>query len=103
LLNIDELSSPQLTPKTVNADTNFSSMMNLTYEDNTVNRFSGKPSVEEAKNLIALHNLSEEKLNKVLGLGGFPMPSIAITRTDVGHTNAKGEKYEHKGIVNRVK
>lgn len=40
---------------------------------------------EERKNLIALHNLSEEKLIKVLELGGFPMPSIAITRADLGH------------------
>lgn len=40
---------------------------------------------EERKNLVALHNLSEEKLIKVLELGGFPMPSIAITRADLGH------------------
>lgn len=40
---------------------------------------------EETKNLVALHNLSEEKLMKVLDLGGFPMPSIAITRADLGH------------------
>jgi hypothetical protein len=40
---------------------------------------------EERKNLVALHNLSEEKLMKVLELGGFPMPSIAITRADLGH------------------
>ncbi len=42
-------------------------------------------AVEESGRLVALHNLSEEKLLKVLQLGGFPMPSIAITRADMGH------------------
>lgn len=42
---------------------------------------------EETKNLIALHNLSEEKLLKVLELGGFPMPSIAITKADMEHSD----------------
>lgn len=43
--------------------------------------------VEETKNLVALHNLSEEKLLKVLQLGGFPMPSIAVTKVDLSHTD----------------
>lgn len=42
-------------------------------------------TVEKSGRLVALHNLSEEKLLKVLQLGGFPMPSIAITRADMGH------------------
>lgn len=42
-------------------------------------------TVEETKNLVALHNLSEEKLLKVLQLGGFPMPSIAITKDSIAH------------------
>ena len=42
-------------------------------------------SVEETTRLVALHNLSEEKLLKVLRLGGFPMPSIAVTRADMAH------------------
>ena len=40
------------------------------------NTFTGQ--VEETKDLVALHNLSEEKLLKVISLGGFPMPSIAV-------------------------
>lgn len=43
--------------------------------------------IEETKNLVALHNLSEEKLLKVLHLGGFPMPSIAITKAELSHTD----------------
>ena len=39
------------------------------------------------KNLVALHNLTEEKFLKTLELGGFPMPSIAITKADIPHTN----------------
>lgn len=50
-------------------------------------KFSMKEPVEEKKNLIALHNLSEEKLLKSLNLGGFPMPSIAVTKSDIPHTN----------------
>jgi len=50
-------------------------------------RFSLKEPVEETKNLIALHNLTEDKLLKALNLGGFPMPSIAVTKTDIPHTN----------------
>lgn len=41
---------------------------------------------EDRKELIAVHNISEEKLKEALDLGGFPMPSIAITKADVGHT-----------------
>lgn len=43
--------------------------------------------VEQTKNLVALHNLSETSLLKVLQLGGFPMPSIAITKTDIPFTD----------------
>ena len=50
-------------------------------------RFSLKESVEETKNLIAVHNLWEEKLLKSLKLGGLPMPSIAIVRAREGHSN----------------
>lgn len=56
-------------------------------EGNEEVKFSLKSPVEETKNLIALHNLTEEKLWGDLRLGGFPMPSIAVTRTDVPHTN----------------
>lgn len=50
-------------------------------------KFSMEKPIEEKKNLIALHNLDETKLIKTLKLGGFPMPSIAITKSDIPHTN----------------
>lgn len=56
-------------------------------EKNPDMRFSMKKPVEYTKNLVALHNLSSDKFGKVLDLGGFPMPSIAVTRNDIPHTN----------------
>lgn len=50
-------------------------------------KFSLKSPVEETKDLVALHNLTEDKLLKSIALGGFPMPSIAVTRQDIPHTN----------------
>lgn len=50
-------------------------------------KFSMKSPVEETDTLIALHNLTESKLLSSLRLGGFPMPSIAVTRVDIPHTN----------------
>ena len=48
-------------------------------------RFSLKYPVEETKDLIAVHNLSEENLQKSLKLGGLPAPSIAIARSEFGY------------------
>ena len=35
------------------------------------------------KTLLAIHNLTEDKLKGILELGGFPVPSIAITNPDI--------------------
>jgi len=42
-------------------------------------------TIEQTKGMIAVHNLSEEKLLKTFSLGAFPMPSIAITKASIGH------------------
>lgn len=42
---------------------------------------AGNPS------LIAVHNLTENDLLDAFDLGGFPMPSIAITKADIGHAD----------------
>ena len=55
--------------------------------DNKDMRFSMRDNVEETKDLVAVHNLSEEKLLKSLRLGGLPMPSIAIARAKEGHSS----------------
>ena len=45
-------------------------------------RFSMSEPVEQVRDLIAIHNLPEWKLKSTLELGGFPMPSIAVTNQD---------------------
>ena len=49
-------------------------------------RFSLREPVERTNDLIAVHNLTEQKLKKALALGGFPMPSIAVTKSSIGHS-----------------
>lgn len=51
-----------------------------------VEQFQLNNNVEETKELIAVHNLSENSLLKTLGLGGLPMPSIAIIKAKDGHS-----------------
>lgn len=50
-------------------------------------KFSIRRSPETSRNLVALHNLTEDKLLKSIENGGFPMPSIAVTKADVEHSN----------------
>jgi hypothetical protein len=49
-------------------------------------KFSVKQPIEETKDLIAIHNTTEEKLLSALELGGLPSPSIAIMKAE----NARG-------------
>ena len=50
-------------------------------------RFSLDEPVEETKTLIAMHNMTEEKLRRTLDIGAWPAPSIAIVKAKDGHTN----------------
>lgn len=61
------------------------SVENKTPTNDSDYRFSMRENVEETKDLVAVHNLSEEKLLKSLQLGGLPMPSIAIIKAKEGH------------------
>lgn len=60
---------------------------NVQQQSRNSKRFSMDTDVEEGNTLIAVHNLSADKLRKSLALGGFPMPSLAITKADIHHTN----------------
>ncbi len=51
-----------------------------------VERFSMRAPVEETRDLIAVHNLTEENLESSLNLGGLPSPSIAIIKAEQGHS-----------------
>lgn len=71
--------------------------------------FSLDVNMEGGKDLIAVHNLKEDNLNKALELGGFPMPSIAITKKQIGHSGYgdisvlfKKETVDPKNKDNRV-
>ena len=50
-------------------------------------RFSLTRPMEEAGNLIAVHNVNKEKALKILDADGMPMPSIAIAKADIGHSD----------------
>ena len=51
-------------------------------------RFQLASSVEvnETKELVAVHNLTEENLREALDLGGMPSPSIAVVKAQEGHS-----------------
>ena len=55
--------------------------------ENDNSKFSMRLPVEESKDLIAVHNVTEQKFIENLKLGGFPMPSIAITKAKQGHVD----------------
>lgn len=57
-----------------------------TLEPTTKTRFSLDEPVEETETLVAMHNMTEEKLQRTLDIGGLPMPSIAIVKARDGHT-----------------
>lgn len=50
-------------------------------------QFSLDADVEQTKDLVAVHNLREDNMERVLELGAFPMPSIAITKAELGHSD----------------
>ena len=51
-------------------------------------RFSVRRMDDAARrrNLLAVHNISLDGIRKVVELGGFAMPSIAVVRDDYGHS-----------------
>ena len=55
--------------------------------ENLPKRFSLKKPVEETRNLIAVHNLTDTKLREALKLGGLPVPSIAVVKAAEGHSD----------------
>lgn len=65
----------------------FKNVDNKAPTENPDIRFSLKEPVEETKDLIAVHNVNEQQLIETLKLGGFAMPSIAIIKAPMGHTN----------------
>ena len=54
-------------------------------EDNT--EYQSRNSLSYDRDLVAVHNLSAENLLKSINLGGFAMPSIAITKSKLQHND----------------
>ena len=49
-------------------------------------QISAPVEVDSQKDLVAVHNLTEENLREALELGGLPSPSIAVVKAQEGHT-----------------
>ena len=49
-------------------------------------QLSAPVEVGKTKELVAVHNLTEENLKEALGLGGMPSPSIAVVKAREGHS-----------------
>ena len=74
-------------------DSNFGS--SVAENGNSVKRqFSLSESVEETKDLIALHNLNTAELLETLKLSGLPSPSVAVIKAKDGH-----EKYGDVSLI----
>ena len=50
-------------------------------------KFSLDEPVEETETLVAMHNMTEEKLRRTLDIGAWPSPSIAVVKAKEGHAN----------------
>lgn len=57
------------------------------YTETEHKQFSLNTDVESTKNLMAVHNVSEERLLKTLKLGGFACPSIAVKLDYIPHSD----------------
>lgn len=71
-------------------NTEMSNIVKADIKENAVpeeTEFSLKMPIEQTDKLVALHNLNEENLLRTLKLGGFAMPSIAVTKSDMLHEN----------------
>lgn len=82
LATINDKSSNTTVSQT-DTDVNNNSMQEI--KKNT--KFSLKEPVEQTKDLIAVHNVTEDKLLNSLKLGGLPSPSIAIMKARMVDAN----------------
>ncbi|MDR2356883.1 MAG: hypothetical protein LBD92_02180, partial [Oscillospiraceae bacterium] len=72
------------------AKSNRNSAKNQSQSDSTIKvedftKFSLSEPIEATRDLIAVHNLSVGQLNESIRLGGFAMPSIAVTTSEMEH------------------
>lgn len=78
-------------PKNLASGASISSIRESAENVNTKNsdgsvKFSLRENVEQTRDLVAVHNLTEKNLLDALNLGGLPSPSIAIVKAKNGHS-----------------
>lgn len=56
------------------------------HADSSHVEFHLRRPVEETRDLVAVHNLTEDNLRNALKLGGLPMPSVAVVKAKMGHS-----------------
>lgn len=59
---------------------------NGTLKKNVRFQLAAPVEVDTQKDLVAVHNLTEQNLQEALELGGMPSPSIAVVKAQEGHT-----------------
>ncbi len=59
---------------------------NGTLKKNIRLQLAAPVEVDTQKDLVAVHNLTEQNLQEALELGGMPSPSIAVVKAQEGHT-----------------
>lgn len=86
--NSNTMSLPNGTAYDSTLSQNESSVNNNSMQSNKNNtKHSVDDVIDENRDLVAIHNLSAENLLKSINLGGFAMPSIAITKSELQHND----------------
>ena len=77
---------PEASNKSIAQDTGESKENNAAVQKTVRFALSAPVEVDGQKELVAVHNLTEQNLREALQLGGMPSPSIAVVKAREGHT-----------------
>ena len=77
---------PEASNKSIAQDAGESKENNAAVQKTVRFALSAPVEVDGQKELVAVHNLTEQNLREALQLGGMPSPSIAVVKAREGHT-----------------
>lgn len=77
---------PEVSNKSIAQDAGESKENNAAVQKTVRFALSAPVEVDGQKELVAVHNLTEQNLREALQLGGMPSPSIAVVKAREGHT-----------------
>lgn len=77
---------PEVSNKSIAQDAAESKGNNAAVQKTVRFALSAPVEVDGQKELVAVHNLTEQNLREALQLGGMPSPSIAVVKAREGHT-----------------